>query len=206
MEPIQSFLLNPNTVYLILVFGLLLTIMALLAPGTTILELLAFFTLLLAGYGIYNLSINPWALVVLLIGVVLFFLAVRKFRHPVFLVLSIVLLIFGSVYIFPGETWWQPGVNPFLATVVSLLVAGYVWVIATKAMEVAVTPPTHDINALVGLTGEAKTDIHKEGSVQVAGELWSAQSQEPISQGSMVRVIGREGFILQDEKSNPNQD
>jgi membrane-bound ClpP family serine protease len=136
MEPIQAFLLNPNTVYLILVFGILLTIMALISPGTTILELLAFFTLLLAGYGIYNLSVNVWALVILLLGVILFVLAVRRFRQPVFLVLSIIFLIIGSVYIFPGETWWQPGVNPLLATVVSLLVAGYMWVIATKAMEV----------------------------------------------------------------------
>jgi membrane-bound serine protease (ClpP class) len=179
--------------------------MALISPGTTILELMAFFTLLLAGYGIYNLSINLWALVILLVGVILFFLAVRKFRQPVYLVLSIIALIIGSVYIFPGETWWQPGVNPFLATVVSLLVSGYVWVIATKAMEVAITPPAHDMNALIGLTGEAKTDIHKEGSVQVAGELWSAQSTEPISQGSTVRVVGREGFILHVESSNTNQ-
>jgi len=205
MEPIQAILLNPNTVYLILVFGVVLTIMALISPGTTILELMAFFTLLLAGYGIYNLSINLWALVILLVGVILFFLAVRKFRQPVYLVLSIIALIIGSVYIFPGETWWQPGVNPFLATVVSLLVSGYVWVIATKAMEVAITPPAHDMNALIGLTGEAKTDIHKEGSVQVAGELWSAQSTEPISQGSTVRVVGREGFILHVESSNSNQ-
>jgi membrane-bound serine protease (ClpP class) len=205
MEPIQAILLNPNTVYLILVFGLLLTIMALLAPGTTILELLAFFTLLLAGYGIYNLSINAWALVILLLGVILFFLAVRKFRQPVYLVLSIVLLILGSVYIFPGESWWQPGVNPFLATVVSLLVGGYVWVIATKAMEVATTPPAHNINALIGMTGEAKTDIQKEGSVQVDGELWSAQSNDPISQGSMVRVVGREGFILRVEAFDPKK-
>jgi len=202
MEPIQDFLLNPNTVYLILVFGVLLTIMALISPGTTILEILAFFTLLLAGYGIYNLSINLWALVILLVGVILFFLAVRKFRQPVYLVLSIIALIIGSVYIFPGETWWQPGVSPLLATVVSLLVSGYVWVIATKAMEVAVTPPAHDMNALIGLIGEAKTDIHKEGSVQVAGELWSAQSSDAIKQGSVVRIVGREGFILQVEASN----
>jgi membrane-bound serine protease (ClpP class) len=206
MEPIQAFLLNPNIVYLILVSGLLLTIMALITPGTTVLELLAFFTLLLAGYGIYNLSINAWALVIIFAGVILFILAVRKFRHPASLVLSIVLLIIGSVYLFPGETWWQPGVNPLLATVVSLLVGGFMWIIATKAMEVAITPPAHDINALIGLTGEAKTDIHKEGSVQVDGELWSAQSQDPIGSGSIVRVVGREGFILQVEFNDPNLD
>jgi membrane-bound serine protease (ClpP class) len=205
MEPVQAFLLNPNVVYLILIFGLLLTTMALLSPGTTILELLAFFSLLLAGYGIYNLSINVWALVILLVGVVLFVLAVRKLRHPVYLVLSIVALILGSVYIFPGETWWQPGVNPFLATICSLLVGGFLWVIATKAMEVAVTPPVHDINALIGLVGEAKTDIHKEGSVQVAGELWSAQSTNPISRGSTIRVVGRDGFILRVESSSPDK-
>jgi membrane-bound serine protease (ClpP class) len=206
MESIQAFLLNPNTVYLILVFGVLLTIMALISPGTTILEIMAFFTLLLAGYGIYNLSINLWALVILLIGVILFALAIRKFKHPAYLVSSIIALIIGSVYLFPGETWWQPGVNPLLATVVSLLVGGYVWVIATKAMEVAITPPVHDMNALVGLTGEAKTAIYQEGSVQVAGELWSAQSQEPITQGSAIRVVGREGFILQVEARNGHKE
>ena len=205
MEPVQALLLNPNVVYLILIFGLLLTTMALLSPGTTILELLAFFSLLLAGYGIYNLSINVWALVILLVGVILFVLAVRKFRHPVYLVLSIVALIIGSVFIFPGETWWQPGVNPFLATIGSLLVGGFLWVIATKAMEVAATPPVHDMNALIGSIGEAKTDIHKEGSVQVAGELWSAQSEDPISRGSTVRVVGRDGFILRVESSNPDK-
>jgi membrane-bound serine protease (ClpP class) len=205
MEPIQAFLLNPNAVYLILVLGLVLTIMALLSPGSGVLEVLAFFTLLLAGYGIYNLSVNVWALVILFVGIILFVLAVRKFRQPTYLILSIVFLILGSVYIFPGATWWQPAVNPFLATIVSLLVGGFMWVIATKAMEVAVTPPVHDMNALIGQTGEAKTDIHKEGSVQVAGELWSAQSDEMISQGSTIRVLGREGFILRVEANNADK-
>ena len=45
MDAIEQFLLNPNVVYLILVFGFLLTIMALISPGTTILEIGAFFTL-----------------------------------------------------------------------------------------------------------------------------------------------------------------
>ena len=48
--------------------------------------------------------------------------------------------------------------------------------------------------------GEAKTSIADEGSVQVAGELWSAKSEQAIPEGTHVRVTGREGFSLVVEK------
>jgi membrane-bound ClpP family serine protease len=32
--------------------------------------------------------------------------------------------------------------------------------------------------------------------VQVAGELWSARSEKPIAQGSAVRVVQKDGFVL----------
>ena len=202
MDALEQFLLNPNAVYLILVFGFLLMIMALISPGTTILEVSAFFTLLLAGWGVYHLPISLWALVILTFGVVPFLLAVRKYKHPIYLILSIASLVIGSVYLFQGEVWWQPAVNPFLAIIVSILAGGYVWIIVIKGMEAANAPPVHDLNALIGSTGEAKTDIHREGSVQVAGELWSAQSEQPIPNGSSVLVIGREGFTLLVEPNN----
>ncbi|MDP2778393.1 MAG: NfeD family protein, partial [Anaerolineales bacterium] len=65
-------------------------------------------------------------------------------------------------------------------------------------------PPSHDLQALVGLTGEARTKIRDEGSVYVAGEMWSAKSSDnkPISAGSPIRVVRREGFVLVVEKIN----
>ena len=60
--------------------------------------------------------------------------------------------------------------------------------------------PSHDLEALIGQVGEAKSKIHENGSVQVAGELWSARSEHTISVGSSVRVIKRDGFVLLVEK------
>ena len=57
-------------------------------------------------------------------------------------------------------------------------------------------PPIHDLGILIGQVGEARTDIHAEGSVHVRGELWSARSQSPIKMGSHVKVVARDGFIL----------
>jgi membrane-bound ClpP family serine protease len=62
--------------------------------------------------------------------------------------------------------------------------------------------PVHNPDALIGQIGEARTEIHAEGSVQAGGELWSARSEKPIKMGSAVRILGREGFVLVVEKES----
>lgn len=197
----MDILLNPNIAYLVLVAGFLLAILALLSPGTGLLEISAVFALLLAGWGVYNLPINPWAMGVLIFGVFPFLLAVRKSGRPVFLVVSILALVIGSAFLFQGNGW-QPAVHPILATVVSALTAGFSWVATRKIMEAESSQPSHDLSALLGALGEAKTDLHPEGTVQVAGELWSARSKAFIQADAPVRVIGREGFMLEVEPAN----
>ena len=57
------------------------------------------------------------------------------------------------------------------------------------------------LSVLIGAVGEAKSDVHHEGSVQVNKELWTARSEELIEAGSQIRVVGREGFVLVVEKN-----
>jgi membrane-bound serine protease (ClpP class) len=199
---VEGFLLNPNLQYIFLVAGFSLAFMALLAPGTGLLEIGALFVLLLAGYGIYNLPINYWALAILIFGVFPFIWAVRKSGQMIYLGISILALVIGSVFLFQDEVWWKPAVNPVLAIVVSLFAGGFFWIVARKSLEASAAPPSHDLSALLSARGEAKSDIHHEGSAQVSGELWAARSAQPISEGSTIRVIGREGFILEVEKAN----
>jgi membrane-bound ClpP family serine protease len=131
----------------------------------------------------------------LLIGFVAFLLAVRGPNRRLLLVASILVLVVSSSFLFRGEGW-QPAVNPWLALVLSTISAGFFWLIAVKVLEAARARPTHDLSQLIGEIGEAKSDIFLEGSVQVSGELWTARSESLIADGSQVRIIGREGFIL----------
>lgn len=196
---VETIFLNPNVAYLILVGGVMLAILAVLNPGTGLLEVAALIFLLLAGYAMYNLPINYWALGILLLGVIPFIFALRKSGNLIFLGISILALVVGSIFLFQG-VGWRPAVNPVLAIAVSTLSAGFLWFVGRKVLEVESIRPTHDLAALIGTIGEAKTEIFSEGSAQVAGELWAARSQQPIPNGSKVRVIGREGFVLQVEK------
>jgi membrane-bound serine protease (ClpP class) len=196
----MDLLLDPNIAYVLLVAGSLLSILAVISPGTGVLEIGALFILLIAGWQVFNLEINIWALGILLLGVVPFIFAVRRSGKIIFLIIAILAFLVGSIFLFRGETLWQPAVNPILALIVSILSTGFMWVVVTKVMEAEITRPTHDLKALVGMEGEVRSAINGEGSVQVAGELWSARSNqpldEPLKEGEEIIVIGREGFIL----------
>ncbi len=192
----MDFLLDPNVAYLCLLAGVFLGLLAMVTPGTGMLEVGAFFGLALAGYAVYNRSINLWALLILLLSVFPFVLAIRKPKRELFLALSLLGLVVGSVFLFTTQGW-KPEVNPLLALVSSGFFVGFVWLAVRKALQAADSPLAHDLAALEGQIGEAKTPVHHEGSVQVGGELWSARSETLIPQGSIVRVIGRDGFILE---------
>jgi membrane-bound serine protease (ClpP class) len=200
---LQDILLDPNIAYLLLVAGFTFATLSLLSPGTGLLEIGGLFAILLAGWAIYNLPVNFWALGVLLLGVFPFLLAVRRSGRLIYLGISILALVVGSAFLFRGEGW-RPAVDPLLALVVSVLVTGFFWIVVRKSLEAEQARPSHDLGALIGLAGEAKSEIHAEGTVQVAGELWTARSAEPIPDGARVRVTGREGFIL-DVEAEPGE-
>lgn len=197
----MDFLLNPNTAYLFLLGAVLLAMMSLAAPGTGLFEVGAFFCILLSGYAIYNLSFNWWALIILTLSIVPFVYAIQKPKREWVLVLSIVMLVVGSVFIFPS-TDGLFSVNPLVAFFASILVAGFLWIAVRKSVEAASKRPSHDLDGLVGQIGEAKTKIHEDGSVYVGGEMWSAKSAGTISSGSAIRVVRREGFVLVVEKDS----
>lgn len=197
----MDFLLDPNIAYLILLGAVLLGMMAIASPGTGLFEIGAFFCIALAGYAIYQLSFNWWALILLGLSIVPFVYAIQKPKREPFLVLSILLLVIGSVFMFP-RTEGQAIVNPFVAIIASALVAGFLWIAVRKSVEATGMRPTHDLTGLVGQIGEARTSVNDEGSVLVAGELWSARSEQTIPAGSSIRVLRREGFILIVEKNS----
>lgn len=196
----MDILLDPNIAYLFLLGGILLAMMALVTPGTGFFEIGAFFCLALAGYAIYHLSFSWWALILLGLSIVPFIYAIQKPKRELFLALSMLLLILGSVFMFP-RIEEQPMVNPLVAIVGSALVVGFLWIAVRKSLEAAHARPSHSLDILVGQLGEAKTRVDEEGSVQVNGELWSARSEVTIPAGSTIRVIRREGFVLIVEKS-----
>ena len=191
----MEFITDPNIAYVLLVLGSILTLLAIVTPGTGALEIGALFTLALSGFAAFKMGINLWALIVLALMLVPFIYAIRKPKRDRYLALSIFMLIIGSIYLFPTQGL-KPSVNPYLAVIVSSIAGVFIWVIVLKTLAAMHSRPTHDLDGLLGQIGETKTIVLNEGSVQVDGELWSARSEKRIPAGKPARVIGRDGFTL----------
>jgi len=48
--------------------------------------------------------------------------------------------------------------------------------------------PVTGAEGLLGLEGEARTDVHHKGQVFIHGELWQAWSDEPVMAGERIIV------------------
>ncbi len=195
----MNLLLDPNVAYLILVGGFLLAGLALLAPGTGVLEISALLAIVLAGYAVYNIPINTWALVLLILGVFPFLIALRRSRRWIYLVISLAALVIGSAFLFRSDVWWRPAVNPLVALVVSALSAGFIWIASTRILEASQRNPSL-MRDLVGMEGEAKTPVYTEGTVYVGGENWSAHSAYPIPAEARIKVLRKDGLMLEVEQ------
>lgn len=194
----MELLLNPNVGYMLLMIGLLMAMLAILSPGTGVLELGALLAILLAGLQMFSVPINLWWVLVILVGAGLFGLAVYRRGDRLILAMSLLIMFVGSALMY-GIDGWRLAVNPWLVLVVSLVEGGFIWISVQKILLASAEPPVQDINNLIGRTGETRSDVHQNGTVYVSGDLWSAYSREPIPNNTPIRVIRREGFLLEVE-------
>jgi len=95
LEEKMEFLQNPNVAYLFLLAGILMAMLALATPGTGFFEVGALFSIALAGFGIYYLSFNWWAMALIVVSIVPFIYSLQKPKRELFLGISLIVLIVG---------------------------------------------------------------------------------------------------------------
>lgn len=185
-----------NLLYLMIVAGIWLAALALVTPGTGVIELLAVAALAGGGAGLLLLPANGWAFGALVVGALMFGVALTGRRPTAWLLGSAVALSAGSVFLFRVEPGGGPAVHPLLAGLTTVGTLGFFWLVIRKAAEAQRIGPVFNPAAVLGQVGEARTALNPTGAVYVGGELWSARSAMPVVAGDRVRVIKVDGLIL----------
>lgn len=201
---ILNFLLDPNVSYVVLALAFVITILAMLAPGTGILEVAALAALISVGFGIGNNPVNSWAFIPILVGIVLIFVTMRRTSRWYYLTTAIAILVIGTAFLYKGITGIFAA-DTLLVLLVSASMGAFIWIIGHYTRKAFNQRTTRDLSQLIGMTGRATTDIHMSGSAHVNSEEWSAVSDKPITHGSGITVIERNGLVLKVEKTT-NQD
>lgn len=186
-------LTDPNLIYMALVLGLWVGVTAVYLPGSGIPEFIA---IALLGITVYALTLVPtnWvAVVILLVGVLLFIVMPFVKRQLVLLALSgLVMQAIGAFFLFDGLS-----VSPVLILLtvgISLLYHQY---LLLPVLEKVKTQPVYSPeNVLIGAHGRVVSTLNPIGTVNVQGELWTAQSDEVLTTGTEVIVIDRDGLQI----------
>jgi membrane-bound ClpP family serine protease len=190
----MEFLINLNIAYLLIVTAVMLAMLNFLLPGSLLAKAGMLLCLVAAGFELYHLQANPWALLVAALSLLPFMAALQQTRlHRTLLVLTILMLVVGAFFLFSDQEG-HPAVNSLLAGLVSIACAQFIWLAGRREPDAA--RRGQDPNSMVGLIGQARTDVFETGLVKIEGEFWPARSHNPIPAGSMVRILRSDGTVL----------
>ena len=189
---------TPSTIFLLLVVGFAAVAFEVTQPGFGFAGFSGIASLGLAAYG---LAVVPWSFP----GIALLVLGVGGLTADVWLRrlgwlsgIGIVAFLAGSLLAFRGvapaiaiSPWFIGG-----ATVASALYYGFALTVAAQSRDRI----TSAQQGLIGLVGEARTDLTPEGGVHVKGTMWRGRSTGgTIVAGTRIRVRGLDGLVLRVE-------
>jgi membrane-bound serine protease (ClpP class) len=207
MEQLLLLLTNPNLVFVLLLVGVQALLIELSSPGGWVAGFIGVVCLALAGYGMGILNVNWFGLIFMVTAFVLFILDIKTPTHGALTLAGTASLIVGALVLFnsPG-TPRSLQVSPVFVVGVSILTAISFFIMisfAIRAQSIPIRTGPAKIDSLVGMTGVVRSDLTPHGTVQVNGELWSAdpvQTDERLSKGALVKVVGVDGFKLRVQK------
>ena len=204
--PVERFLgivADPNIAFLLLTIGGIGLVVEVLSPGLLGPGIIGVIALALAFVALGNLPVNWVGVGLIALAMALFVLEIQAPGIGIFGVGGGISFVLGAFLLFGG---FSPPAIPTLSFRVSLWMIGAVSAIlfgfliilfrtALQGRQAVYTSPGQDV---VGQVGVTRTPLDPQGSVQVAGETWSAVSDfgQTIGEGQRVVVGEVEGLTL----------
>ncbi len=188
---------SPSVAFLLLAAGLALAILELYTAGIGVAAATGVVCVVLSCYGLGVLPARPWAVALVLLGMVGYAIDVQAGSPRTWTVIGTVSLTAG------GLALYEQGLGPsplVLVTVVAgvalMMIAGMPAVVRSRF-----STATIGREDMVGEEGSALADVDPEGTVQVRGAQWRARTNRatPIAAGAAVRVVAIDGLLLEVE-------
>lgn len=183
--------IDPNLVYLALVFGLWLGVTAIYLPGTGVLEVLA--AVAVVGC-IALLTAMPvsWVATLAMVAGILGFIVIPflQQRHTAIALGGLGLHAVGAWFMFDGVA-----ISPlFIALTVGMSLLYYHYALIPIFTRIRQQKAVGQDEMLIGARGRVIKALDPTGTINVRGELWTAVSDRPLQPGDEVIVVEREGL------------
>lgn len=198
IEDALRLLTDPNIVFLLLTIGVQAILIELSNPGGWVAGFIGVVCLALVFYSFGIIPVNLFGLIFIVLAFILFVLELQTPTTGGLTIAAVASFITGALVLFnsvrlPGFPTLSIPLVIGASIILALTFLGFMG-FALRALR---TPVAMGKPALIGQIGIVTREINPQGMVQVAGELWSAESldaQERIPEGARVEVVDVEGL------------
>lgn len=196
---ILSTIADPSIAYLLMLAGIFGIFFEFSNPGFILPGVVGAIALLLALFAFQVLPVNYAGLVLIVLGIA--FMAAEAFT-PSFGILGtggIVAFVFGSVMLIDTDI---PGYSISWSIILPVAAASafFIFFVVGMALKAHKRPVVSGQEELIGDSGEVLEDFDgRDGWARVHGETWRIRSKQPLSRGQKVRIVHRDGLILEVE-------
>ena len=186
---------NPNIAYILMILGFYGLYFELSNPGAVFPGVAGAISLILAFYALHTLPINYAGLMLIIFAIALFIAEAFITSHGVLGVGGAIAMAIGSVMLIDSPL---PALRVSWAVIIPVVgLSALLFIITvTLAVRIHKEKPDTGKEGMIGLHGEARTDIHRTGQVFVHGEYWNAWSEEPVGKGERITVTAVDGLKL----------
>ena len=210
-NPVERFLsviAHPNIALLLLSLGSVGIMVELFNPGLLVPGILGAIALALAFVAVGNLPVNWVGVGLLFFGMLLFYLEMQAPGIGIFGIGGGISFVLGAFLLFGGFSpppIPAPSSRVSIWAIVGIAVPMFASLIFFSRLVYASRHATTRTTAerVVGQLGVVTSDLDPRGTVQVAGEPWTAVTEGDIviTANETVRVVGIEGVIVKVSKA-----
>jgi membrane-bound serine protease (ClpP class) len=194
-EKILRIVTDPTIAYLLLLLGLAGLYFEFSTPGAILPGVLGGICLILALYAFQQLPINYAGVLLILLAIVMFIAEIKVISHGILTLGGIAALIMGSMMLIDSPV---PGMRiPLTAILLTTgATAGFFLFVVGAGIKALQRKTTTGSEGIIGEVGVVRSRLAPRGQVFLCGELWNAESEEPVEAGDSVRVTKVEGLTL----------
>lgn len=190
---------DPNIAYLLFLLGLAGLYFEFSNPGVVVPGIVGGISLILSFFAMQTLPVNYAGVLLILFAVILFVAEIKVVSHGILTIGGIISLVLGSLMLFESP---DPAMRVSLQVLVPavIVVSIFFAAVISLAVKAQMRKPRTGGEGMIGMNGEAVTDVAESGKIFVNGEYWNAFSNEPIARGRKVRIVSITGLRAQVEE------
>ena len=201
IEQVLQMLTDTNIVFLLLTVGIQAVLIELSSPGGWVAGFVGVVCVILSTYGLGILPVNWFGILFIIIAFVLFILELKTHTFGALTAAGIGSFIAGSLILFNSVQ--APGFQKVSVPLVigtGVFIALSFSVIVSFILKAIKKPVLMGKETLLGKMGFTVTALNPTGTVQVAGEQWSAilsDQQKRLPEGVRIEVVSVDGLTLE---------